>query len=689
MPEMPEDGPPRKRTDTRVAELEREVQAMRALFDRKSPLLPEKTGPVDVNELSSLGVSISMNRGSPSSATTVGSLKVPGLTCSARLLPVVTSEINDSPDQNVPSPSVFSPDADVIDKGIVSMKVADKLFRTYTDDLFQNYPAVAFPPGTLAENMRRTKPTLFLAVIAAAAAKTDPHLYRILHSEVLAAYAYRTVINSEKSLELVQALIVTAVWYYPPGRLSQLKFYEYIHMAVTMAIDIGLGTNPKASRRRQADSDKSSPEVAQNMTKDEGEIERRRTFLACYLISAGVAMNMRRPNFLRYSSWMNDCIAYLSLHGSSATLDNTLVAWAILLQITEEIGSSFSFDDASNIANLAEPQVKLMLNGFEQKLQAWRERFDSNGINGTRPHPLAHCMLTIKVALLLAYHHTQIYLHEVAIHDDHPIEDLTPPYKLDRVLSIEPNIHASSSYIKPVSIIISSVHCLLDMMLNMDVETMRAIPIFNYVRMTYAILVLTKLYISSKTLESQIGSVLEPGILKLGPCLESLIEKLSLAVGPMECRAPFTFLGILLRLRTWYTSQEKEENFKPPVGLQGDLDHCWLPSPPDISKKQAPVEATVLVASPPLAQLQGITPNQAENLRSMGLMELATMQPLPSFDLDWGNPDINQFSDFGGIDAHPEYNDWMPDVELHKPLDDPADPVTLGWEISNTNNSFL
>jgi hypothetical protein len=183
------------------------------------------------------------------------------------------------------SPPLFSPNPDVIDRGIISMDAANQLFRSYNEDLVQHYPGVVFPAELTAEELRATKPTLFLSVIAAAAGKSDSHLYSILNSEVLSAYAHRTVIRAEKNLELVQAMIITSIWYYPPGKFAQLKFYEYTHMATTMALDIGLGSNPKRSKFRRGVT--SNPEYTVSELLDEDELERRRTFLVCYLISTG------------------------------------------------------------------------------------------------------------------------------------------------------------------------------------------------------------------------------------------------------------------------------------------------------------------------------------------------------------------------------------------------------------------
>jgi hypothetical protein len=181
------------------------------------------------------------------------------------------------------TPAPYSPDSDVIDRGVISLEQATELFHAYNNNLVEYFPIVQFPPEVTIEELRSTKPTLFLAVMAAASAKEGSQLYSILNTEVLSAYAHRTVIQGDKSMELVQALIITSVWYYPPGKFAQLKFYEYIHMAATMALDIGLGTNPRTFKgRRAVDTIGDSPTVAEL---DDEEIEKRRTFLVCYLIT--------------------------------------------------------------------------------------------------------------------------------------------------------------------------------------------------------------------------------------------------------------------------------------------------------------------------------------------------------------------------------------------------------------------
>ena len=147
-------------------------------------------------------------------------------------------------------PSENGKGKDVIDRDIISMATARNLFETYRKELYPHYPMVPIPHSTSADDMRQTKPTLFLAIVSAAASKDHPDLSATLDKEVLHAYAAKTLVHSQKSLEMVQALLISAVWYHPPNRFSQLKYYEYIHMAVTMAIQIGIGTRSVPQRSR-------------------------------------------------------------------------------------------------------------------------------------------------------------------------------------------------------------------------------------------------------------------------------------------------------------------------------------------------------------------------------------------------------------------------------------------------------
>ncbi|GAB7353927.1 hypothetical protein MBLNU459_g4535t1 [Dothideomycetes sp. NU459] len=94
-------------------------------------------------------------------------------------------------------------------------------------------------------------------------------LHSTLSTEVIQLYARLLWIGAEKSLELVQAMITTAVWYLPIGEWSRLKFYEYVHLASTMAMDIGLGEPDPQTRRKPSATAEDSFFLGQGVTLDD------------------------------------------------------------------------------------------------------------------------------------------------------------------------------------------------------------------------------------------------------------------------------------------------------------------------------------------------------------------------------------------------------------------------------------
>jgi hypothetical protein len=91
---------------------------------------------------------------------------------------------------------------------------------------------------------------------------------------------------------------------------------------------------------------------------------------------------MRRPNMLRYNTWLGECLEVVANNPNPLPFDKYLVGWAQLSKIAEEIHSSFSFDDPGNMVNLSEPRVQIMLNSFVKALEAWRRSLGPEGSHG-------------------------------------------------------------------------------------------------------------------------------------------------------------------------------------------------------------------------------------------------------------------------------------------------------------------
>ena len=88
---------------------------------------------------------------------------------------------------------------------------------------FHRYPAVALPLDCTAAGLRQSKPILFLAILAASAGASNPALNLRLNKEIQQVYATMVSMQGRKSLELVQAMLVSILWIYPPDK------YDLIH----------------------------------------------------------------------------------------------------------------------------------------------------------------------------------------------------------------------------------------------------------------------------------------------------------------------------------------------------------------------------------------------------------------------------------------------------------------------------
>lgn len=183
--------------------------------------------------------------------------------------------INDPRQQRA---SAEPPNRDIIDRGLIDQKTAYKCFERYHNDMCKQLPIVSFPAGTKAEEVRKAKPTLFQAIVAVAIGTIRPDLQSKIISDATRTLADRIVYNGEKSMELVQTIQIMIVFYQPPEKYEELNFNQLVHIAAVMALDIGMGKRTKKGAR---------PIWKDFMEKTKGlpdpnAAETRRCWLGCY-----------------------------------------------------------------------------------------------------------------------------------------------------------------------------------------------------------------------------------------------------------------------------------------------------------------------------------------------------------------------------------------------------------------------
>lgn len=220
----------RKTTDSRVLDLEKKVEKLTSRLDE----LERKGGGED--------------QGTNNQTTEVGGFSDRyGGGSGSHVTPVVFVEPPNNPDATPIQ-------QDVIDRQIVSVELAGRMFQHYVTNLATIFPAVVFPPDTPSSDIRRQRPVLFLSILTAASAEFDGLLQGKLHSELLKCFSDQIIHRGIKTLELVQALTVSVLWHRPPETAGGNNLNQFIHMAAIMAHDIAI-TRSNASKKYPGGSD--------------------------------------------------------------------------------------------------------------------------------------------------------------------------------------------------------------------------------------------------------------------------------------------------------------------------------------------------------------------------------------------------------------------------------------------------
>jgi hypothetical protein len=162
------------------------------------------------------------------------------------------------------------PYVDIVERRILDMDTASAIFNHYVTALCPYFPLIQFPSYLKASDVRTARPMVFLAILAISSSAIRPDLQQDLIVELNRQLSERVMFMGEKSLELVQAMLIYTGYYVRSRYAKDLAFNQYIHAAVVMCLDLGMG--------------KRSPKKINKDAVEEAEI--RRTWIACYYFAS-------------------------------------------------------------------------------------------------------------------------------------------------------------------------------------------------------------------------------------------------------------------------------------------------------------------------------------------------------------------------------------------------------------------
>ncbi|CAK7202043.1 hypothetical protein SEUCBS139899_004761 [Sporothrix eucalyptigena] len=562
--------------------------------------------------------------------------------------------------------------ADPVAAGILSMDKATRLFRRYVTMMAPQRPFVVFPKVTLSseeemtpdvENaitvmaalVREHQPVLFLSVLTAAlgtgldggpadsansgsnSSSPDNFNYNsysdsesanralgtVLDALLLRVYADRIIYQSQKSLELVQALLISSNWNFyffekpnsqPAGMPStsynrenpssgvssfdHLRFYQHLHMAATMAIEL-------ESMRQDGTAETVGGPVVSGLLADPLAFER--TMLACYMCCSSISLGFHRQAMLSFTPPMAEYLRRLETSPHAASTDAVMVAWVHLQRTVDMTAGALRLramvrnsngatvtlaDNTSNayedVPDLSDPSIQATLQDVTRQLEQWR-----------RDH--SRCMTN---SLLIQYNTILCLLHESCFYNEFDPSDLKPPYRLS-IPSPSSSAASSSSgahlrspmtqaHMTSRRICLMAARSLIGLFLSSPTEQLLGSPVVVYARLGYAVVVLLKLQISAALPGGAmhgiwVDTATGDSATQIYQYLESLIARLE-ELEALGGRIAAVWMSMVRITHAWYEAYflPAVRGAPPPLLLHANPDigpvleplrHCLLTSP--------------------------------------------------------------------------------------------------------------
>lgn len=453
------------------------------------------------------------------------------------------AEIEAAADQGRPAHWPARTEGDIVERGLVPMEMASDLFLRYTNQMVHNLPGIILPPTTTVAELRRTKPILFHAIMAAASGENNS-LQRVLQKELMYLFAEKVIVTGEKSLELVQALCVAVIWYWPPEYYEELKFYQLIHIACVMGVDIGLGRKAGSRASGVSVGWKQNP-IRRSQLPDPTTLESRRTWLTCYYLAANTAISLHRPNLIRWTPFMAESQELLETSPNAAPTDKYFCHLVWTHHLGEETGLQFSMDDPSTKVDITDSRTQYSLRVLERDFER---------------HVASVPPELMRPTLRLGFDVLNLYMHEMVLHTEPNTDQLRPPFDAEALKDGLATLESvSPAHVNAISACLKSIEGIFETFLGMSIEAIRCLPVFNYVRVAYAVVVLMKMHFSTLNHKSELGAVIGRENMRVQHYLDALMEKFRLTAVDDKCRPASKFLVVLAMLRSWFMKQGKPD----------------------------------------------------------------------------------------------------------------------------------
>ncbi|KAI1620278.1 hypothetical protein EDD37DRAFT_697816 [Exophiala viscosa] len=215
---------------------------------------------------------------------------------------------------------------------------ANTMLQTYRSEMQPLFPFVVTYPGTTFAELRQQKPLLVLARLMVSC-RHDQSRQLAIARKLRELISYMMLIKGERSLDILQCLLVYLSWYQLHVDLSS-QVGNLVHLIMAMVTDLGL--NRAAISPAPAALALRNPNIAV-VGRTTRSLEERRTFLGAFFLTS-IASTCHRDMYpLQHSPYVDECCQAISTAAEYLT-DSDVVHLTRLHCMADKISRSLTPD---------------------------------------------------------------------------------------------------------------------------------------------------------------------------------------------------------------------------------------------------------------------------------------------------------------------------------------------------------
>ncbi|KAE9967864.1 hypothetical protein EG328_007928 [Venturia inaequalis] len=185
------------------------------------------------------------------------------------------------------------------------------------------FPFVRLPQDLTMETMMKRHPFLLLGILAAMS-MPDVYVHQRLDAKFKRVLSEKTIERDEKSLDLLQGLLVYLAWYPIHLNPKSLQVLKFLKMAVDLAVDLKFNQHTDmvfGAISHDQDTRRASNE--------------RLAYLGCYYLSTSIVLPFGRPQPIPFSPYMQFCVELTPHDDIEARVQALVKAHHLVEQATE------------------------------------------------------------------------------------------------------------------------------------------------------------------------------------------------------------------------------------------------------------------------------------------------------------------------------------------------------------------